>query len=34
MYYIAEDLGYIDYSTANLRHSRAKQISKGIKSIN
>ena len=32
MYYFAEDLGYIDYLTGNLRRSRAKQISAGIKS--
>jgi len=33
MYYTAEDLGYINSETADIRRSRAKQISAGIASL-
>ena len=33
MYYTAEDLGYVDSTTAEARRSKAKQISAGIASL-
>ena len=33
MYYTAEDLGYINSETADIRRSKAKQISAGIASL-
>ena len=33
MYYTAEDLGYVDSATADMRRSRAKQTSAGIASL-
>jgi len=33
MYYTAEDLGYIDSTTADTRRSGAKQISAGIATL-